>query len=482
MNQPLTTTVATDNTPGGAVCPPWLFLLDDPTPERVAVIGPDDQDVVQWFLQRGAQVETSARPDRMPRGRADLVVLTGSERSERPALMDDLESVAARCRPSGAMAFPGAPDAGLRTRLSALGFLGIRGLPAAQTRAWARGRADSVSTVVLRDESDLQGSAGDAPRWLRDLTGGTPWSPKPGGWNLRVPDAYPSQKAIVRLGTDGARPDAVAKITRHPRFNDRLVNEAVQLRRIAQEGSPLAARVPAVFTSGLVAGLAVVVEQGLEGRPFLDASRLGARCPMAGDAVRAITALQRSGTTSGADLAERLDALLGCFVESVEPDPDVARFLTGQIEQIAEAQLPDVWFHGDLGTWNLLVHDGSVRILDWESAEVGGPPLWDLAYFVRSYAVRSGRRRGLKRRRAIDRHLLGRSPLHAAATEWFHAYAQRIGLERHLVEPLFHTCWMHRAVKERTRLGPGQPGHYGPLAAHLVRRRDAPGLQGLLGR
>ena len=94
----------------------------------------------------------------------------------------------------------------------------------------------------------------------------------------------------------------------------------------------------------------------------------------------------------------------------------------------------------------------------------------------------AGRRRGLDRDRAIRRHLMGSSSLAVLGADWVRGYGERLGLDRALVEPLFHTCWMHRAVKESLRLGPGQAGHYGPLCLRLVEHREAPGVRRLVGR
>ena len=44
-----------------------------------------------------------------------------------------------------------------------------------------------------------------------------------------------------------------------------------------------------------------------------------------------------------------------------------------------------------------------------------------------------------------------------------------------LVEPLFYTCWMHRALKESTRLTAGdlERGHYFSVLRASIKRREA---------
>jgi hypothetical protein len=50
-----------------------------------------------------------------------------------------------------------------------------------------------------------------------------------------------------------------------------------------------------------------------------------------------------------------------------------------------------------------------------------------------------------------------------------------------LVEPLFHTCWMHRALKEATRLTSSrlERGHYVSLLRLCIDQREAPTLRRL---
>ncbi len=57
------------------------------------------------------------------------------------------------------------------------------------------------------------------------------------------------------------------------------------------------------------------------------------------------------------------------------------------------------------------------------------------------------------------------------------------GSARDLIEPLFHLCWMHQALKEATRVAPERVagGHYNRLLRLGLERRGAPTLQRLFG-
>ena len=307
-------------------------------------------------------------------------------------------------------------------------------------------------------------------------------------WSLWARGDYPSQKAVAFLFGPGATAaDAVVKITKDARFNARLDNEHAMLVRVEACGGAAAARAPRPLFHGHRGGLAVVGQSSVGGVPFLQASLLTAACPVAADAAGAITALgvatAEPAPTSA--LADPLDQLLERFGRLFGPPAAAWNFLSRQVEEIrAHDHFPAVLHHGDLGTWNMQVDDeGRVHLLDWEAAEQPGPPLWDLAYFLRSFAVQVSRRRlGVGQRlRALSRHLLEVSPLTSVGSGWVRNYREQIGLDPELVAPLFHTCWMHRAVKEATRLPAGQRGHYAELCLMLAERPESAGLRVLLG-
>jgi hypothetical protein len=44
--------------------------------------------------------------------------------------------------------------------------------------------------------------------------------------------------------------------------------------------------------------------------------------------------------------------------------------------------IPSVMRRGDLGAWNLVVDGNDFTAVDWETAHLGGFPLWDLLYFL----------------------------------------------------------------------------------------------------
>ena len=196
------------------------------------------------------------------------------------------------------------------------------------------------------------------------------------------------------------------------------------------------------------------------------------------------TASGDKSTGSSAEVSAALDKLFSRFTEIYNLSREERRFLAGQIDLIGLSQkkFPLVFQHGDPGTWNMLVSDqGKVIVLDWEAGEPHGMPLWDLFYFFKTYGSWVSRMQGS--RGALEdftQHFLKASPIGSRLQEMTERYCKLIGLHRSLVEPLFYTCWMHRALKEATRLSAAslQSGYYVDLLRLIIDQRKNP----ILGR
>lgn len=307
---------------------------------------------------------------------------------------------------------------------------------------------------------------------------------------LAAPGTYNTQKVLLFLAPpEDDEPSIVVKMTRDPSVNARLENERDGLRRLESLGLASDGRLPRVLFAGRQAGLAVVGESAVEGAPF--AKRAGAD-PAAGPIVDAIDWLVELGARSArraapADVAAAFTDLHARYVALCRPPKAEADRLAAAIAVVAAAPgpIPLVFQHGDPGTWNLLVgDDGRARFLDWENADEAGPPLWDLFYLLRSHAVGSARRAGPGRRlAAIERYLFDASPISDLVVEVVARYVARVELDPGLVEPLYHLCWMHQALKEATRVAPDRVrgAHFNRLLRLGLERRDAPTLRRLFG-
>lgn len=313
-------------------------------------------------------------------------------------------------------------------------------------------------------------------------------------WGMVARGDYSSRKVLFflftgeRQGAEEMEPESVVKMVRDSRYNARLENEHRALLLLQEMGVGDPDRVPGVSFWGYHNDLAILGETAIDGVSFRERTSYRADCRYLLDALDWLTMLGSTSadlqTATAAEVAMSLGTLFDRFSEIYRLNAVQKDFLREQLATIAESphSFPLVFQHGDPGTWNVVVAPGEkVAFLDWEAAEPQGMPLWDLFYFMRSYAVGAARASGTQDRlQGFAEQLLSDTPLSRLFVEKVKAYRKCTGLHSTMVEPLFYTCWMHRALKESTRLSPSQleQGHYVNLLRYCIAGRDA----GVLGR
>jgi hypothetical protein len=337
--------------------------------------------------------------------------------------------------------------------------------------------------ALLMSRGD-EGPASGPPRYLRDIAADAGAAIDGLHWALAAPGDYRSQKVLFFLFDENGKPRSVVKITRDAAYNPRLENEWRALTHLEQEGIGSDRQRPSPLFLGHHAGMAVLGQTAVAGAPFVQRSR--------GDSEHArrvvewlleLGAVTSHRPESPSLLAPRLEALLERFDELYRPDGQTKRFLAEQVEAIADRgdDLRLVFQHGDPGPWNLLLTpEGQPVFLDWEAADPDGMPLWDIFHFLRSFglSLMQGRRDALE---SFADQMLFASELNRLLVETTMRYCASLSLSPGLVEPLFFLCWVHRAVKEASRLPHDrlQSGRYFNILRVAVERRHAPGLQRL---
>ena len=343
---------------------------------------------------------------------------------------------------------------------------------------------------LVRRRAALLGHASNGttdrpPQYLREIAGRAGIDLDGYRWGLSTPGKYMSRKVLFFLfDRTGTSPDYLVKLTRDPALNYRLENERVALELLREMGFGDPATVPRAAFFGRHAGLAVLGESAVRGVPFDRRTTFTADCPAARAVIGRITELgeataQRDAATPS-QIAEGLQTLLDRFVRIYHVTQKQLSLLESEIAAIAQCRepIPLVFQHGDPGAWNVLITSrGEAALLDWEAAEPQGMPLWDLFYFLRSYAVRMARRTNTRNAlKGFRQCFLRESSLSPWVDAAVRQYCQRIELPRRLVGPLYYTCWMHRALKEATRLCEAglQRGHYVSLLRSCLDRQLGP--------
>ncbi|HBY96454.1 MAG TPA: hypothetical protein DEP84_21340 [Chloroflexi bacterium] len=306
-------------------------------------------------------------------------------------------------------------------------------------------------------------------------------------WGLSAPSEFSSRKLLFFLfGPASESPEYIVKLTRDPVLNPRLENEYQALALLQARGVGDSETLPQPLFLGYHSNLAIVGETAIKGTPFRQRTQATADCPYAHAAIDWLielgaTTVDGIGATPK-QVVETLRVLFDRFVQIYQLAPAHSDFLAEQITAIGRTPkaFPLVFQHGDPGTWNVLVtRSGRVAFLDWEAAEPQGMPLWDLFYFLRSYSIGTGRARGIRNRlEGFTQQFLAESPLSSLVVDSVARYLKRTGLPTELVEPLFYTCWMHRALKEATRLVATtlEYGHYVSLLRLCIDQRSSPTL------
>ncbi len=280
-----------------------------------------------------------------------------------------------------------------------------------------------------------------------------------------------SNKVIFYLFEQNRRqPRAVVKMTRDPEFNHRLENEYRMLSWLKEKRFVRADSFPEPLFFDYHNELAVLGLSAVEGEPFRARTSAKPDCPLARDAINWLVELGTRSvdktSVSSKNVVSGLFYLFDSFNRLYQLSEPHQAFLAEQIRIISERshEFPVVVQHGDPGTWNMLAtKQDRVIVIDWEAGEPQGMPLWDLFYFLRTFASwiarQQGRRDSFKN---FYESFLKSSPLRVLLHDSIARYCDQVGVAAELVRPLFYTSWMHRALKEATRLTTDQleGGHY----------------------
>lgn len=307
-------------------------------------------------------------------------------------------------------------------------------------------------------------------------------------WGLSARGEYSSRKVLVFLFERAEeRPQYIVKMTRDPALNLRLENEYRALRRLADTGIGDDQTLPQAVFFGQHNRLAIVGESIIDGVPFEQRSSGAPSCPYMRNAADWLTdlgvATVERAVATPPQAAAALRTLYERFAQIYPLTPAERRFLTEQLDALATSSsaFPLVFQHGDPGTWNIWVTPSDrTAFLDWEAAEARGMPLWDLFYFIRTYGAWAGRATNTGDvAKGFAEQFLSASPFNILLAEVTARYCERLDLAPDLIEPLFYTCWMHRGLKEATRLTTAMlpRGHYfNVLRASMAQREALAGL------
>lgn len=342
--------------------------------------------------------------------------------------------------------------------------------------------------VFLRRGNET--NAGRPPEYLLNIAGQAGLDLSDYRFGLSTRGKYNANKVIFYLFRKSEdSPEIIVKMTRAAEYNYRLENEFRGLsllndNKYVQQGS-----FPRQLFFNKHHNLAVLAQKAVPGEPFRLRTRATPDCPLALQALEWLVNLAATSVNhslvSNREAAANLHKLFDWFNKIYALDSHEKDFLSRQLQSIESRafQFPLVFQHGDPGTWNILVRDDAkIVFIDWEATEPHGIPLWDLFYFLRTFASWVCRKQGRKNSlQNFEESFLKPSAFSDLLLQTVRQYCSKIELDPVLIEPLFYTCWMHRALKESTRLSVNDlnNGHYFNLLRLCIANREAPTLHSL---
>jgi len=228
--------------------------------------------------------------------------------------------------------------------------------------------------------------------------------------------------------------------------------EAETLRELEAAARAAGARVPEPIRTGAVAGLPLLVESVVPGRPassHLTPSRIPAYLDeLAGWLERWNVATARPRRLGQAEL----DRALVTPLRALELDEEHRRRLEERCLRAEGRSVPFVAAHHDLTTANVLVGNG-LGIVDWDAAEAAALPLTDFFYAAADARAAAD---GFRDRVGAFARTFAADGTPAADVEPLQArLVAALGLEPDVVRFCFHACWLRHAANELAQSGPG---------------------------
>lgn len=279
-----------------------------------------------------------------------------------------------------------------------------------------------------------------------------------GRWWLSLGRGDTLQRAVLHVvHDDGA--GHVIKFSRVPGYREAFDRDAAGLALAAEAGGAAAAMATELVARMDVAGHAAVVETRAPGRPL--------------DEILSSTWRQERKAALVDAVARRL---LDLAVETAEPPEslDRERLRLGHLATLtlgtnadeamrSAAPTPGVLVHNDAGSWNVIVGNQGFRLVDWESAQRPGLPLWDLLYFLADALVLLAGPPFDDRVERILALFRGALPTSPILFRWVRQAVLELALPPASVAPLAALAWVHHGASPTARAAALQAfaGHAG---------------------
>jgi hypothetical protein len=189
--------------------------------------------------------------------------------------------------------------------------------------------------------------------------------------------AGPFKKMTVQVMSPTGQTLGYIKVPLGDKAHNRLRHEAAMLEKL-QRFPALRPHLPHPLYAGFWDGSYVLFQSPLTGDPGPTRfTQLHENFLQTLQSCHRVCHSGRSLIQSVADNWERTMPRLGSKWQSLARE--ALRFATRELEAV---QVPCGILHGDFTPWNMRVHNGGMRLYDWESALWEGPVGWDKFHFL----------------------------------------------------------------------------------------------------
>ncbi|MDQ5819915.1 MAG: aminoglycoside phosphotransferase family protein, partial [Actinomycetota bacterium] len=230
--------------------------------------------------------------------------------------------------------------------------------------------------------------------------------------------------------------------------------EAETLRELGPAARAAGAQVPEPLRTGAVAGLPLLVETVVPGRPAASELRRGGGARYL-DLIVGWLERWNSATASRRRLS-RTDLERAALAPLATLDLSAAyvQRVRDLCERVAGRTVPLVAAHHDLTTANVLVGYG-LGVVDWDTAEAAALPLTDFFYAVAD--ARAAADGFADRAGSFGATFAADGTPAAEVAELQARLVSALGLDRDVVDLAFHACWLRHAANEAARADATRP-------------------------
>jgi len=228
--------------------------------------------------------------------------------------------------------------------------------------------------------------------------------------------------------------------------------EAETLRELGPAARVAGALVPEPVRTGTVAGLPLLVESAVPGKPA-SSHLTPSRIPAYLDELVRWLERWNVATARPRPLGQgELDRAVVAPLRALELDGEHRRRLEERCLRAIGRSVPFVAAHHDLTTANVLVGNG-LGIVDWDAAEAAALPLTDFFYAAADARAAAD---GFRDRVGAFARTFAADGTPALDVEPLQArLVAALGLEPDVVQLCFDACWLRHAANELAQSGPG---------------------------